>query len=486
MTTEIVEVPDLVNPGIFPTPSGDSAAYNRASRAWADQQQPFANSLVEIAESAHANSLATAELAHVATQKAQEAEQSAQSAADDARRLVTLDALWLGALAADPATGRDGVPLVAGNAYVNTATGYIRAYNGAAWAQGVSAVAGVTSLNGQIGDLALKTVGGRSLFGVGDIRFETPAEKQFRFYTENMTLTVPAGLSVLRFYAGGRGGNGAYRVVTQGGAGGGGGGGFAFGDISVAEGNIVSVEIVAGVASVKLNGVTVATANPGANGTAATGAFTGGAGGTASITAAVTGGGAYSGGAGGGGSATGGYAGAGGGSCGSPLGNGFPGGACGNPGASNYASSGGGGIGGAGAWQGGGGGAGEAGAVGIGGGCTSDGTWRGIFNAFSDPLIKHAIAGRYATGAVGVGGNVPTSGPGFPAGDFAGGGGTAIRAANALAMAGGLMGGGSGAGGGNTGGAGGYGGGGGGFASASAGSTGLGGPGGAAFCIFYY
>lgn len=171
MTTVIVEVPDLVNPGIFPTPSGDSAAYNRASRAWADQQQPFANSLVEIAESAHANSLATAELAHVATQKAQEAGQSAQSAADDAQRLVTLDALWLGALAADPATGRNGAPLVAGNAYVNTATGYIRAYTGAAWVQGVSAVAGVTSLNGQLGDLALKTVAGQSLLGVGDIGF---------------------------------------------------------------------------------------------------------------------------------------------------------------------------------------------------------------------------------------------------------------------------------------------------------------------------
>lgn len=173
MTTEIVEVPDLVNPGIFPTPSGDSAAYNRASRAWADQQQPFANSLVGIAESARVNSLATEERAQIADTKAGQATSSAAAAAADALRLETLDALWLGALAADPATGRNGAPLVAGNAYVNTETGYIRAYNGTAWVQGVSAVSGVTSLNSQIGDLILKTIGGQSVLGSGNISFST-------------------------------------------------------------------------------------------------------------------------------------------------------------------------------------------------------------------------------------------------------------------------------------------------------------------------
>lgn len=76
---------------------------------------------------------------------------SAGSAAAAAANLAALEALWLGTAAADPAVGKAGAPLVAGNAYVNSVTGYLRAYNGAAWVQGVSAVAGVSSLNGLTG-----------------------------------------------------------------------------------------------------------------------------------------------------------------------------------------------------------------------------------------------------------------------------------------------------------------------------------------------
>lgn len=102
---------------------------------------------------------------------------SATAAQGYADNLATLDALWLGSAASDPATGKDGAALVSGNAYVNTVTGYLRAYNGTAWVQGVSEVAGVSSLNGQTGDVT----GIATLAGA-----ETLTNKTFTGYTETV------------------------------------------------------------------------------------------------------------------------------------------------------------------------------------------------------------------------------------------------------------------------------------------------------------
>lgn len=172
--TEIVPVPEGVHSTPFPTNADRaSGAFNRITAAWGKSTRAQSVRDHEIAVATEINATAAHERAVIADDKAGEASASAATAAADALRLASLDALWLGALAADPATGRDGAPLVKGNAYVSTATGYIRAYNGAAWVQGVGAVAGVTSLNGQIGDLALKTIGGQSPYGAGDISFST-------------------------------------------------------------------------------------------------------------------------------------------------------------------------------------------------------------------------------------------------------------------------------------------------------------------------
>lgn len=319
----------------------------------------------------------------------------------------------------------------------------------------------------------------------------TVVEKKFYFHTANTSLTVPAGISTIRFYAGGKGGNGATRAATTGLSGGGGGGGFAFGDLAVAPGDTVAVSISAGVVTVSLNGATVATANPGGigatGGPGTTGGVAGGVGGTATISGGVTAGGAYSGGAGGGAQGSGTvYTGGGGGSCGSPLGSGFPGGFL-NIGATSAGSAGG-GIGGAGmsGVGGGGGGAGEAGTATYGGGSTSDGSIRGIVEWFSDPLLRHVVSGRST-----VAGATPQPGAGGfggPGGDFGGGAGGPSGGAVTVGYAGGFLGGGGGNGGTNTmlrsGGAGGYGGGGGGLTGGTAPSTG--GAGGAAFCFLYY
>lgn len=93
--------------------------------------------------------------ASAAAASAGEASQSATAAQTYAANLESLDGLWLGAATSDPATGKAGAPLVAGNAYVNSSTGYLRAYNGSEWVQGVSAVSGVNSVNGQTGAVDL-------------------------------------------------------------------------------------------------------------------------------------------------------------------------------------------------------------------------------------------------------------------------------------------------------------------------------------------
>lgn len=94
---------------------------------------------------------------------------AAQSVVDCAALLDAFDDKYLGVKAADPTTDNDGNPLQAGAIYINSVSGYIRAYNGAGWVQGISVVAGVESINGQQGALALKTIKGLSLLGAGDI-----------------------------------------------------------------------------------------------------------------------------------------------------------------------------------------------------------------------------------------------------------------------------------------------------------------------------
>lgn len=177
MSTPIQPVPDVVLASPFPTLADRPAGtYNQKAKDWADSENAMSVRNREIALVGHNNATTATEQAGIAVTKANEASNSAQTAtnkaqeaAESAQNLADLDALWLGAATSDPATGKGGAPLVAGNAYVNSVTGYLRAYNGSAWVQGVSAVAGVSSLNGQIGALVLKTLGGQSLLGAGDL-----------------------------------------------------------------------------------------------------------------------------------------------------------------------------------------------------------------------------------------------------------------------------------------------------------------------------
>lgn len=85
---------------------------------------------------------------------------NAKNAAEAA--LDAFDDKYLGSKTSDPTTDNDGNPLQEGTFYVNSTTGYIRVYTGGIWVQGISSIAGVTSVNGETGDITdvLKSTGG--------------------------------------------------------------------------------------------------------------------------------------------------------------------------------------------------------------------------------------------------------------------------------------------------------------------------------------
>lgn len=246
--------------------------------------------------------------------------------------------------------------------------------------------------------------------------------------TTSGTFVAPEDCFVIRPYAFGSGAN---AVSGTGGA----GGGCAYGDIAVVPGQVVTLSIASGVATVTASAIALLTANPASGVTP----------GTASKHSSVTNGGAYSGGASG--------SGQGGGSSGSPLGNGQAGGAAGG---------GGGGWGSSGGHNGGGGGGAGPKVPTKNGGNGFDPVIRPI-----DPLLSDLV-GVGGAGSVTAGYNADDGGPG-------GGGGVSISANGGY---GGFGGGGGGSGSsGGFGGNGGFGGGGGG-GNSSGGTGGTGGYGG--------
>ena len=79
---------------------------------------------------------------------AQDSSDSADASAASAVEAAGLVENYQGALASDPSLNKDGDPLVAGDWYVNTSTGFIRAYTGSEWVTSVNVTAGVSSFSG--------------------------------------------------------------------------------------------------------------------------------------------------------------------------------------------------------------------------------------------------------------------------------------------------------------------------------------------------
>lgn len=131
------------------------------------------------------------------------------------------------------------------------------------------------------------------------------------------TFTVPSGVSSIRAYVFGKGGNGVGTLNAS--AAGGGGGSCTWGTIPVAPGDVFTFDVTGTVASLKKGATTYLTANAGSNGSAGTGGA-GGAVGSVTGGLGITDSGSNAGGAGG--SISGGAAAGGGGASGSPVGTG--------------------------------------------------------------------------------------------------------------------------------------------------------------------
>ena len=202
--------------------------------------------------------------------------------------------------------------------------------------------------------------------------------------TNGGTLTIPDGVSKIRAYVVGKGGNGAAGIASTSGGGGGGGGGMTGGTIPCQPGDVFTFEKVSTTAKLKKGAVDYLTANDASDASGATG----GAGGTAGsvgsglgITSWFT----SAGGTGGNATSTASYYGGAGASSGSPLGNGVAG-------LNGITTGGGGGSGwgGQGANVAGGGGIGAAVNTGqySGGGVSSNNAPRSWDNAFTDPILR--------------------------------------------------------------------------------------------------
>jgi len=203
--------------------------------------------------------------------------------------------------------------------------------------------------------------------------------------TNGNIFTVPDGVSKIRAYVVGKGGDGAAGTASTNGGGGGGGGGMTGGTIPCQPGDVFTFEKVSTTAKLKKGAVDYLVANDAANASGSTGGAGGVAGSVGSglgITSSFT----SAGGTGGSGTATASYYGGAGASSGSPLGNGV----AGLSGISRGGGGGGGG-GGKGALLGGGGGVGAApvtNSSGAGGGVSANHAPRSWDNAFTDPLLR--------------------------------------------------------------------------------------------------
>lgn len=203
--TAIVAPPAPIIPSTFPALG--SMNFNAEAYAWGTSEPAVVARVGEIATNAYQNALASEERASAAHASAEDAADSAIAAASDALRLASLDALWLGASPSNPTTGRGGVPLVQGNAYINSVSGLLRAYNGSAWVDAVNVTAGVTSLNGQVGALSWSTL---AHYGITDAAMVETAVNVITSNTTavagrsydcdttagSFTLTLPASPSV--------------------------------------------------------------------------------------------------------------------------------------------------------------------------------------------------------------------------------------------------------------------------------------------------
>lgn len=148
--TALPPAPSRANPATFADLADTFVAALPAFGTEANAVAGEVNTNANTATTKAAESLASANAAAISASNALTSENNAETAATEAAALTES---YQGALASDPTLDKHSNALTAGDWYINTNSGFIRAYNGSTWVNGVAALTGVSSLNGLTGDL---------------------------------------------------------------------------------------------------------------------------------------------------------------------------------------------------------------------------------------------------------------------------------------------------------------------------------------------
>lgn len=166
-----------------PNPLDDETTFDAAAYAWSAALPEFGSDLEAIGSATYANALEAQTQATVATDKAVlTAADRVQTGLDrvqtglDAAASAEMDKRYLGAKSTAPTLDNQGAALQTGAVYYDTTLAKVRTWTGSAWVEGISAVAGVTSVNGQNGAVTLSLLLNKAYDSRGDLRSLTPAD----------------------------------------------------------------------------------------------------------------------------------------------------------------------------------------------------------------------------------------------------------------------------------------------------------------------
>ena len=204
-------VPAVVLASEFPTNADRVAGvFNAKAVAWANSENAMVTRTREIAQTAHDNAVfvatvassteadktAAAGSASAAAASALAADSSKIQAATSASQAETsriqASKLNLGPKSTPPAKDNQGETLLAGATYYATNLSKWKVWTGTAWADGLSGVAGVSSINGMSGDVVLPA---SSVFLDGDTNIYITQSKTYTITNYNVFSTYSVAVS---------------------------------------------------------------------------------------------------------------------------------------------------------------------------------------------------------------------------------------------------------------------------------------------------
>lgn len=139
----------------LPTPPSrqDPVSFNDRADAFLGALPVFATEANALQVDVNSKQVIASNAAATASLEANIATTAAEDATIAAGEAQSLTVAYQGALAANPVTNKTGGFLVDGDWYINTTAASIRVYLAGNWITSVAASAGVSSVNGRIGDI---------------------------------------------------------------------------------------------------------------------------------------------------------------------------------------------------------------------------------------------------------------------------------------------------------------------------------------------